>query len=92
MRELDDDEKANLLANPLHGFVMNDPSIWTPEQWWALKCEHAQKFHDIGALYNPEVRGIDDGSIEFWCYYDNFDNEDDGWYWNLDRKTCEFSN
>ena len=92
MRELDDDEKANLLANPLHSFVMNDPSTWTSEQWWALGCEHERNFSDIGGLENPEVRGIDDDYIEFWCYYNNFDNEDDGWYWNLNRKTCEFSN
>lgn len=44
----------------------------------------------VGGFYNPTVVYADRNEIEFRCFYDNFDNDEDSWTWYYDLKTKEF--
>lgn len=45
-----------------------------------------------GGFCNPELVAEDEKNMEFWCYYDNFDNEEDGWTWYYHKTSGEFYN
>ena len=46
----------------------------------------------VGNFCNPEAVCEDDGTIEFRCHYDNYDNEEDEWTWYFDKRTRRFYN
>ncbi len=48
--------------------------------------------NSTGGFHNPRARSFYRGEIEFFCHYDGYDNEDDGWTWVLDVSTGKFSN
>ena len=45
-----------------------------------------------GGFCNPVVEYEDERSIIFRCHYDNYDNEEDSWHWELVKSTGEFVN
>lgn len=45
-----------------------------------------------GGFYNPRVQNVSNGVIELFCYYDGYDNEDDGWTWFFDTAAGRFYN
>jgi hypothetical protein len=53
-----------------------------------------RQFPDVptGGFLNPTFVSEHRGHVEFRCFYDNYDNEDDSWTWYWDSKTGEFYN
>lgn len=59
-----------------------------------LKKVFISQFGELptGGFINPTIESVtDDGNeIEFRCFYDNFDNEDDAWHYTYNRSTGQF--
>lgn len=83
--------------------VNADPSAWTPETWDVLEAAFYVQFAPMDdGWINPTVESVDETTIMFRCFYDNYDNDgydedgeyheedDDSWYFSLDRETGEF--
>ncbi len=46
----------------------------------------------IGEFLNPTFVSKHCGQVEFRCYYDNYDNEEDSWTWYWDEAAGQFYN
>lgn len=73
-------------------FLFSPSENWTDENWQALYDLFNEQYPNIptGGFHNPSFderiyEGTEDEIIMFKCYYDNFENEDDCWFWGLDR-------
>ena len=45
-----------------------------------------------GEFLNPQLVCETADFLEFRCFYDNYDNEDDEWTWYYDKKSGKFYN
>lgn len=53
-----------------------------------------KQFSDVNVneFCNPTLAVEDATTLEFRCYYNNYDNEDDSWTWYYNKKTKVFFN
>lgn len=60
----------------------------------ALMDRFDEQFPDIptGGFLNPRLMSTHRGQLEFFCHYDGYDNEEDGWTWYYDWATRQFYN
>lgn len=73
-------------------FLFSSSENWTDENWQALYDLFDEQHSDltVGGFYNSSVdkriyEGTESEIIIFKCHYGNLENEDDCWFWGLDR-------
>lgn len=76
--------------------IQRHPEQWLESDWETVEKEFYEQMSpvmkDIGGFFNPTTESVNENTISFRCFYNNFDNEDEIWYWHINKKTGEIYN